>query len=166
MANWRNAFKSDFLASWDIDNSIQLTIKNVEVKEIQLQKKELKVVANFVETKFNNGEPVKSMVLNATNCKKMNTFTGTNETSQWNNIVVEIGVVANTGRIGAANGLSIVRVVSGGLDRLQEIRNEFSRVKDNLSHEEIEGVEAVINNSRQNAYDKTINFLRSKNIKP
>jgi len=165
MANWRTAFKSDFLASWDLDSNVTLTIKTVEVKEVQLAKKEVKVIANFVDTHFPNGEIIKPMVLNATNCKKMNTFTGTKETSQWNNIVVEIGVVANTGRIGAANGLAILRVISGGVDRLQQIKDLYKEVSDNLTPEEIEGVERVIANQEQNAYDKTFRFLTSKQAK-
>lgn len=110
MANWRTAFKSEFLASWDIDTSIILTLERVEVKEVQLQKKEKKVVAYFEEKKFSNGEPIKPMILNATNCKMLNTFFGTKETDNWKGAKLTIGVKENKGHIGESKGLSIVFV--------------------------------------------------------
>lgn len=162
MANWRQAFKSDFMASWDLDSSAVLTIKNVEQKEVQLAKKELKNVAYFVEKTFSNGEAIKPMILNATNCKKLNMFTGTKETANWNNIQVEIAVVENKGRIGEATGLSIVRVVSGGVDPLEAIKTLLEKAKENLNQDEVDGVNQVITEQRVNAYDKTINFLKTK----
>lgn len=162
MPNWRNAHKSDFMASWDLDSNVILTISHVEQKDVQLAKKELKNVAYFAEKTFPNGEAIKPMILNATNCKQLNMFTNTKETNEWRNIQVEIGVTANKGRIGEATGLSILRVVSGGFDPLEAINTLFKEVKDNLSEEEIEGVNTVINEYRVNQYDKTINFLKSK----
>lgn len=124
MGNWRQAFKSDFLASWDLDKSVILTIKNVETKMVQLQKSELKVVANFVEAKFENGEEVKSMILNSSNCKILNLHTKSKDTDNWNNLKVEIGVKANKGRIGGEFGLAILRVLNSG-ESISETKSDL-----------------------------------------
>jgi len=162
MGNWRNAFKSDFMAAWDIDSNVILTIQRVEQKDVQLQKKELKNVAYFHEKTYSNGENVKPMILNATNCKKLNMYTGTKETSAWVNLEVEIGIVENKGRIGEANGLAILRVLKGGIDHLGNIKTLLDQVKSELNPEELTGVERVINNQEYNSYNKVINFLNSK----
>lgn len=111
MGNWRNSFTSPFMASWDIDKPTILTIESVEQKVVQLQKSEQKVLATFVEKKFENGEEVKKMILNASNCKILHKATNSNNTDNWKNIKVEIGVIANKGRIGNELGLSILRVI-------------------------------------------------------
>jgi hypothetical protein len=162
MPNWRNAHKSDFMASWDLDSNVILTISHVEQKMVKLAKEELKNVAYFVEKAFTNNEPIKPMILNATNCKQLNMFTGTKEIGDWKNIQVEIGVTANKGRIGEATGLSILRVVSGGFDPVQEIKKLFEKAKGNLTNDESEEVMKVINENHVNRYDKTISFLNQK----
>ena len=111
MGNWRNSFTSPFMASWDIDQPTILTIESVEQKVVQLQKSEQKVLATFVEKKFSNGEEVKKMILNASNCKMLHKATNSNNTDNWKGIKVEIGVIANKGRIGNELGLSILRVL-------------------------------------------------------
>lgn len=163
MANWRTAFKSDFLASWDIDSAIRLTIEHVEVKEVQLQKKEKKVVAFFVEKTFPNGEIIKPMILNATNCKKMNMFTGTKETDFWRNVIVDIGVIENTGRIGESKGLSILKVIGSTIDLLEDVKKLYSEMPlDSLTEEERAGIDRVIANEEKNSYDKVLRHLKSK----
>lgn len=163
MANWRTAFKSDFLASWDIDSVIQLTIDHVEVKEVQLIKKEKKVIAYFLEKNFPNNEIIKPMILNATNCKKLNTFTGTKETDHWRNIAVEIGVVQNTGKIGESKGLSIIRVLGIPVDKINELIEIYDKLdKTLLSEEEYAGIERVIANQEKASYDKCIRFISEK----
>jgi len=161
MANWRTAFKSDFLASWDIDSTIQLTISHVEVKEVQLQKKEKKVVAYFVEKTFANGEEIKPMILNATNCKLLNSYTGTKETNDWKNITVEIGVKENKGRIGEANGLAILRVLKGQIDLLETIINLRSSATKEITLEQNNSLDDIIEKKKSELYNKTINFLKS-----
>jgi len=111
MGNCRNSFTSPFMASWDIDKPRILTIESVEQKVVQLQKSEQKVLATFIEKKFENGEEVKKMILNASNCKILHKATNSNNTDNWKNIKVEIGVIANKGRIGNELGLSILRVI-------------------------------------------------------
>lgn len=149
MANWRTAFKSDFLASWDLDANMILTIERVEVKEVQLQKKERKVVAHFFEKQFSNGEPIKPMIMNATNCKLLNSHSGTKETDNWKDIKVEIGVVANTGRIGEANGLKIIRIITTIVvdisfilksNDVAFVKKEANRILRTLSNEQKEDV--------------------------
>ena len=161
MANWRTAFKSDFLASWDIDSTIQLTISHVEVKEVQLQKKEKKVVAYFVEKTFANGEEIKPMILNATNCKLLNSYTGTKETNDWKNITVEIGVKENKGRIGEANGLAILRVLKGQIDLLETIISLRKTATKEITLEQNNSLDDIIEKKKSELYNKTINFLKS-----
>ena len=166
MGNWRTAFKSDFLASWDIDGVVKLTIERVEIKEVQLQKKEKKVVAYFKEQHFSNGEPIKPMILNATNCKVLNSYTGTKETNDWVNLLVEIGTKENKGRIGEALGLSINRVLSGSrvIDKVDIIKSLLKTVID-LSEREEDYVNQIIDNKSVENYDKAINHLKSKQPK-
>lgn len=163
MANWRTAFKSDFLASWDIDGVITLTIERVEISDVQLQKKEKKVVAYFKEKTFSNGEPIKPMILNAGNCKTLNSYTGTKETNDWVNLLVEIGTKENKGRIGEAMGLSINRVISGSkvIDKLQKIKDLLKTSK-NLSDSESDFANKIISEQMVSSYDKAITFLTSK----
>lgn len=166
MANWRTAFKSDFLASWDIDGVVKLTIEKVEIKEVQLQKREKKVVAYFKEKHFANGEPIKPMILNATNCKVLNSYTGTKETNDWINLLVEIGTKENKGRIGEALGLSINRVLSGSrvVDKVGIIK-DLLRTAIDLTDRETEYVNEIINTKQVENYDKAINHLKSKQSK-
>jgi len=152
MANWRNSFKSDYLASWDIDKPVTLTIESVAQKVIQLQKSEQKVVAKFVEKKFDNGEVVKEMILNSTNCKVLHKATKSKDTDHWKNIRVEIGVVPNKGRIGNEFGLSILRVLSSDdkpLNTKSELVNgdeNWDRVVAYVKENKSIGLASIINN--------------------
>jgi len=152
MASWRNAFKNDYLASWDIDKPVTLTIESVTQKVVQLQKAEKKVVAKFVEKKFDDGEEVKDMILNPSNCKTLQTATKTKDTDRWNNIKVEIGVVPNKGRIGNEFGLSILRVLSSDdkpLNTKYELVNgdeNWNRVVAYVKENKSIGLASIINN--------------------
>ena len=160
MANWRQAFKSDFLASWDLDKNVILTIKDVETKMVQLQKSELKVVANFVEDKFENGEPIKPMILNSTNCKLLNLYTKSKETDNWNNLKVEIGVKANKGRIGGEFGLAILRVISGG----SSSTTSDVKVELNVGDENWDKVVSYVTSSKQLGLAVIVKNLEAKYI--
>ena len=158
MANWRNSFKSDYLASWDIDTPVTLTIESVAQKVIQLQKSEQKVVAKFVEKKFPNGEPVKEMILNSTNCKVIHKATKNKDTDSWKNIKVEIGVVPNKGRIGNEFGLSILRVISSE-DNVLNAKSELVNGDANWDK-----VVAYVKENKQIGLSSIINNLQSKYI--
>lgn len=112
MSTWREGFQSPYLASWDLDGLIQLTIDKVEVKQVQLMKLETKVVATFKEAKLPSGAVCKPMLLNAGNCKLLHTAVKSPNVELWSGLKIELGVKPNKGRIGEAMGLAIIRVLS------------------------------------------------------
>lgn len=114
MTNWKNAFDSPFMSSFELDGAVQLTIDRVEQKMVQLTKQELKNVAYFKESKLPSGTPTKPMILNSGNCKIIHTAVKSGDVNNWKNIVIELSVKPNKGRIGEAQGLAINRVISVG----------------------------------------------------
>jgi len=112
MSTWREGFQSPYLASWDLDGLVQLTIDKVEVKQVQLMKLETKVVATFKEAKLPSGAVCKPMLLNAGNCKLLHTAVKSPNVELWSGLKIELGVKPNKGRIGEAMGLAIIRVLS------------------------------------------------------
>lgn len=109
--HWRDVYKSDYLASWDLDKNCVLTISEAKEQECKLAKgKEIKLVAHFVEPIMSNGVKSKPLILNPTNCKFIQVRTGLPFFKDWNGLKIEISVQANTGGIGNANGLRIVNV--------------------------------------------------------
>lgn len=112
MSTWREGFQSPYLASWDLDGLVQLTIDKVEVKQVQLMKLETKVVATFKEAKLPSGAVCKPMLLNATNCKLLHSAVKSPNVELWSGLKIELGVKPNKGRIGEAMGLAIIRVLS------------------------------------------------------
>lgn len=110
--HWRDVYDSEFLASWDLDQNAVLTIQKAVEQECKLAKgKEKKVVAHFAEPNLSNGVKAKPMILNATNCKMIQSQTGIQFFADWSGLRVEIAVMENKGGIGNANGLRIVRIL-------------------------------------------------------
>lgn len=114
MTNWKNAFDSPFLSSYELDGPVQLTVDRVEQKMVQLTKQELKNVAYFKEPKLPSGILAKPMILNSSNCKMLHNAVNSNDTEKWKNIKIELSVKPNKGRIGEAQGLAINRIISVG----------------------------------------------------
>jgi hypothetical protein len=94
--HYRNVFKSDHLGSADLEDLIEqgkpliFTIKEVK-QEIGVKVAGKKIDANiayFVE-------PIKPMVLNATNSKQMRIFTGSPMVEDWANQTIELYVDEN-----------------------------------------------------------------------
>jgi len=112
MSTWREGFQSPYLASWDLDGLIQLTIDKVEVTQVQLMKLETKVVATFKEKTLPSGALCKKMILNAGNCKLLHNAVKSPNVELWSGLKIELGVKPNKGRIGEAMGLAIIRVLS------------------------------------------------------
>lgn len=112
-AHWRDIQKSDYLASWDFQNpSEELTIKEVKNEVAQLQKKENKVIAHFVETHLKCGTVVKPMILNNTNLKFLQEKTGIFHQSQWNDLKIEVSVIDNKSAIGGKKRLVISKLLT------------------------------------------------------
>lgn len=107
--HWRNVYKSDFLASWDLDDKDELlTIDFAERKECKLSRgNEIKVVLNFKETTLSNGVELKPMICNPTNSKVLSKFTKSGILSDWNGYSVLISVKENKGKVGNSEGLYI-----------------------------------------------------------
>jgi hypothetical protein len=94
--HYRNVFKSDHLGSADLEDLIEqgkpliFTIKNV------VQEKQAKVAGKKIDANIAYFvEPIKPMVLNATNSKQIKLFTGSPFVQDWVNVLVELYVDEN-----------------------------------------------------------------------
>ena len=89
--HYRAVFKSDHLGSADLEEmkeegkSLVFTIKEVR-QELGAKVAGKKIDANIAYFK----EPIKPMVLNATNSKQVATFAGSKFVEDWNNILIEL----------------------------------------------------------------------------
>jgi len=115
--HYRNVFKSDHLGSADLEDLIEngtpliFTITHAK-QEIGVKVAGKKMDANIVYFK----EPIKPMVVNATNGKIIKQFTGSSFVEDWNNVLVELYVDDQ------------VRAVTGGLTQGVRIRPIQPRV--------------------------------------
>jgi hypothetical protein len=94
--HYRNVFKSDHLGSADLEDFIEqgkplvFTIKHV------IQEKQAKVAGKKIDANIAYFvEPIKPMVLNATNSKQIKLFTGSPFVQDWVNVLVELYVDEN-----------------------------------------------------------------------
>lgn len=91
--HYRKAFDSPYLSSADIVEPTTLTIKRVALEKDKTKKtKELFNTAHFVEKELRPGEPLKPMILNATNSKTMKALTGTPYIEDWNDVRITVYV--------------------------------------------------------------------------
>lgn len=107
--HWRNVYKSDFLASWDLDDKDELlTIDFAERKECKLARgNEIKVVLNFKEKTLSNGVELKPMICNPTNSKTISRAVKSGIIQDWKGYSVLLSVKENKGKIGNSEGLYI-----------------------------------------------------------
>jgi len=109
--HYRNVFKSDHLGSADLEDLIEngtpliFTITHAK-QELGVKVAGKKMDANIVYFK----EPIKPMVVNATNGKILKQFTGSSFVEDWNNVLVELYIEEN------------VKAVTGGLTQGVRIR--------------------------------------------
>jgi len=109
--HWRDIYESEFLASWDLEKNVVLTISEAKEEICKLAKgKEKKLLLRFVEKELPNGVTAKPMICIPTNCKAIQSVTGTGEFSNWKGIRIEVGIGENKGGIGNSVGLRIVNV--------------------------------------------------------
>ncbi len=159
--HWRDVYKSDYLASWDLDKNIIVTIKQCIEQECKLAKgKEKKVVAHFSETELPNGVKLKPMILNPTNCKFLQSKTGNQFFNQWNEVKVEISVQENKGGIGEKNGLRFINVFTD-ID-WTEIQELYNLKQESLTGDEQARAEKIIKSKEVNSHKKLLDFLKSK----
>lgn len=94
--HYRKAFDSPYLSSADIVEPTVLTISKVRLEPDRTKKtKDLFNTAYFVEQEIRRGEPLKPMILNATNSKTIKGLTGTPFIDDWNDVRVTVYVEHN-----------------------------------------------------------------------
>lgn len=94
--HYRNVFKSDHLGSADLEEFIEAGKKLIfRVKEVR-QEKNAKVAGKKIDANIAYFyEPIKPMVLNATNSKQLRTFAGSPFVQDWKDLLIELYVDSN-----------------------------------------------------------------------
>jgi hypothetical protein len=91
--HYRKAFDSPYLSSADIVEATVLTVKCVKLETDRTKKTKDKFnTAYFVEREIRPGEPLKPMILNATNSKTMKGLTGSAFIDDWVDVRVTVYV--------------------------------------------------------------------------
>lgn len=91
--HYRKAFDSPYLASADIVEPTVLTVKCVRLEPDRTKKTKDKFnTAYFAEKEIRPGEPLKPMILNATNSKTMKQLTGSAFIDDWNDVRITVYV--------------------------------------------------------------------------
>jgi hypothetical protein len=94
--HYRKAFDSPYLSSADIVEPTTLTVRRVTLEKDKTKKsKEQFNTAYFVEKEIRPGEPLKPMILNATNSKTMKALTGSAFIDDWNDVRITVYVEKN-----------------------------------------------------------------------
>lgn len=120
--HYRKAFNSPYLSSADIVERETLTIKHVRLEPDKTKKtKDHFNTAYFTEPEIRKGEPLKPMILNATNSKMMKTLTDSAFIDDWVDIQIMVYVDHNVRMMGETmDGLRICapparkRLIVGG----------------------------------------------------
>ena len=94
--HYRKAFDSPYLSSADIVEPTVLTIASVTLESDKSKKtKDSFNTAYFVEKQIRQGEPLKPMILNASNSRTMKDLTGSHFIDDWAGTQVMVYVDAN-----------------------------------------------------------------------
>jgi hypothetical protein len=94
--HYRKAFNSPYLSSADIVEPTVLRISHVRLEPDKTKKtKDMFNTAYFTDKEIRPGEPLKPMILNATNSRTMANLTKSKFIEDWNNVDVTIYVDAN-----------------------------------------------------------------------
>lgn len=161
--HYRAVFKSDHLGSADLEDFIEqgklLTFTIREVKqEIGVSvagKKGNHNIAYFIE-------PIKPLVLNATNSKVVKSFAGGSPfVEDWKNVPVELYIDENVKMKGET--VSGVRIKSVNYDNvLAAIKNLFELKSESMTEDEKIKAERIIANKETASYAKLQIFLQAK----
>lgn len=159
--HWRSVYKSDFLASWDLDDKDELlTIDFAERKECSLSRgKEIKVVLNFKEKHLSSGVELKPMICNPTNAKIISRVAKSGIISDWSGYSVLLSVKENKGKIGNSEGLyikevSILTFDISEITSIEDFETAKKMAKDNsskMTSAQIEIVKSHLKNLKDNA---------------
>lgn len=91
--HYRKAFDSPYLSSADIVEPVTLTVHHVTLEIDRTKKTKDKFnTAHFTEKEIRRGEPLKPMILNATNSKTMKGLTGSAFIDDWNGVPITVYV--------------------------------------------------------------------------
>jgi hypothetical protein len=91
--HFRKAFDSPYLSSADIVEPTALTVKYVRLEPDKTKKTKDKFnTAYFAQKEIRPGEPLKPMILNATNSKTMKGLTGSAFIDDWNDVRITVYV--------------------------------------------------------------------------
>lgn len=91
--HFRKAFDSPYLSSADIVDPTVLTVRRVTLEADRTKKtKDMFNTAWFVERELRPGEPLKPMILNATNSKTMKALTGSPFIDDWCDVRITVYV--------------------------------------------------------------------------
>lgn len=94
--HYRKAFDSPYLSSADIVEPTVLTVARVTLEADKTKKtKDSFNTAYFVEKEIRKGEPLKPMILNASNSKTMKQLTGSAFIDDWQNVRITVYVDCN-----------------------------------------------------------------------
>lgn len=94
--HYRKAFDSPYLSSADIVEPTVLTVKYVALESDKTKKtKDMFNTAHFVEREIRPGEPLKPMILNATNSKTMKVLMNTPFIDDWRDVRITVYVDHN-----------------------------------------------------------------------
>jgi len=94
--HYRKAFNSPYLSSADIVEPTVLTVKYVRLEPDKSKKtKDRFNTAYFSENEIRSGEPLKPMILNATNSRTMKSLIGSAFIEDWNDMPVTVYVDSN-----------------------------------------------------------------------
>lgn len=142
--HYRNVFKSDHLGSADLEDLIEqgsnliFTISHAK-QEFGVKVAGKKVDANIAYFK----EPIKPLVVNATNGKIIKSFTGSSFVEDWNNVVVELYIDENVKAVtgGTTQGVRIRPVQPKVNTKPLFTEANFQKAKEvNATREQIENI--------------------------
>lgn len=96
LTHYRKAFDSPYLSSADIVEPTVLTVRHVTLETDRTKKtKDLFNTAHFAEKELRPGEPLKPMILNASNSKTMKGLTGSPFIEDWRDVRITVYVDQN-----------------------------------------------------------------------
>lgn len=94
--HYRKAFDSPYLSSADIVEPTVLTVHHVALEIDRTKKtKDMFNTAHFAEKELRPGEPLKPMILNASNSKTMKGLTGSPFIDDWRGVAITVYVDPN-----------------------------------------------------------------------
>ena len=124
--HYRNVFKSDHLSSADLEDLIEKGSNLIFTIKYAKQELGVKVAGKKVDANIAYFvEPIKPLVVNATNGKIIKGFTGSSFVEDWNNVLVELYIDEN------------VKSVSGGITQGVRIRPVQPKISKPIFTEEL-----------------------------